>query len=430
MNAHGNEAVAECIAANHPSGVVWAWCAASPAFFSAAIRASARVVRTAAGERAHYLPRHSDSEGCVCAVRVDRAGIVLNDFTRRVPAWLVTWHVKLLYRLFGADRVAVHITDPDSLVVGALLSSWEGTSITVAALTSRHRLGACVSAHRRRTGATFSALGGLRRLVLLPSQCETGSIAVAEHAPLLRRLTASACRVESLAPLGRLCHLHELDLAQTLIRDGELRILAALPRLATLTVSSCPHLSTLEPLAKAAALRVLRAAECERLVRVAALGTVATLQSVDLSGSVLLPAEFASFLSGPALRLRLGVFEHMRWPRDDPPLLQAAPVLSTATHLRLCYCVLPNLRWLCGARSVEQLFLDHTKVTAADVATLVPHMPFLSALSLSHCERLNTNLDFTHSMSLLASITISRSSLPAVFPELAALQLAMTVTVV
>ncbi|CAG9578108.1 conserved hypothetical protein [Leishmania major strain Friedlin] len=425
MDTQGIRAVSEYVARGHGSGIVWAWCAASPAAFASMINSPSRT-RQAAHERSvHYLSSYEQKSGCVCTVRVDRMGITLNEFHHTVPLWLVTWHTQLLYRLFGPVGVAVHVTDLDSLVLNSLLSAWEGTPVQVTALTSRHRLSTCVSAHRRSTGRVFSVLAGLQDLVLLPSPSVHGSLVVAEYAPLLRRVTASKCCVEYLKPLSQLQHLQEVQLSQTLIRDAELRILAQLPLLTTLDVSSCPHLSSLEPLACAASLRILRASSCERLMLVAQLGTLATLRIVDLSGNVFRPTEFASFITQPTLHLQAGYFAHMRWPRDDPPSTQ---VLGSVKHLHLSYGTVPNIRWLCGAHSLEQLCLDHTNVTAVDMAVLVQHTPLLSVLSLSYCEHLHTNLDFTRSLHFLAMLTITRSSLPSPFLELVELQQSLSLT--
>ncbi|AIO00248.1 hypothetical protein LPMP_300120 [Leishmania panamensis] len=425
MDKQGISDVSEYVAQSSSIGVVWAWCAAAPAAFVSMISAHSRPRQASQERSAHYLPFYEQESGCVCTVRVDRMGIALNDFLHRVPLWLVTWHTQLLYRLFGPGGVAVHVTNLHSLVLDSLLSGWEGTPVQVTALTSQHRLSACISAHRRSTGRVFSALEGLQTLVLLPSPYEHGSLVVAEYAPLLRRVTASTCCVEYLKPLSQLQHLQEVQLAKTLIRDKELRILAKLPLLTTLDVSSCPRLSSLEPLACAASLRVLRAASCERLILVSQLGTLSTLRVVDLSDNMLLPTEFASFITQPTLQLQVGYFAHMRWPRDDP---LHAQLLGAATHLHLSYGTLPNIRWLCGAHNLEHLCLNHTNITEADVTALVPHTPLLRVLSLSCCERLRTNLNFTHSLRLLTVLTITRSSLPFVFPELAELQRSLAVT--
>ncbi|GET90595.1 hypothetical protein, conserved [Leishmania tarentolae] len=425
MDAKGIRTVSEYCARGHGSGIVWAWCSASPVAFASVISSASRTRQAPQERSVHYLPLYEQNRGCVCTVQVDRMGITLNDSLHRVPLWLVTWHTQLLYRLFGSASVAVHVTDLDSLVLDALLSGWEGTPVQVTALTSRHRLSTCVSAHRRSTGHAFSALEGLQDLVLLPSPFVHGSLVVAEYAPLLRRITASKCCVEYLKPLSQLQYLQELQLSQTLIRDTELRILAQLPLLTTLDVSSCPYLSSLEPLACTASLRVLHASNCKRLMLVAQLGTLTTLRIVNLSGNMFRPTEFASFIAHPTLHLQTGYFAHMRWPRDDPPLTQ---LLGSVTHLHLSHSTVPNIRWLCGARNLEHLYLDHTNITAADMATLVQHMPLLSVLSLLYCENLRTNLDFTRSLRFLTSVTITRSSLPSPFPELVALQQAMTVT--
>ncbi|KAG5498522.1 hypothetical protein JKF63_02808 [Porcisia hertigi] len=424
MNLLGISTISEYVARAHDLGVMWAWCATSPATFASMIRSPYHTQQVSAGMSAHYFPLCEPSGKFICTVCVDRMGITLNKFLHRVPLWLVTWHTQLLYRLFGSTSVAVHVTDFDSVVLGSLLVSWEGTRVQVAALTSLHRVNACVSAHIRGTGRAFTALAGLQEFVLLPP-CEPGSLVVAEHTPRLRRFTASGCRVEYLKPLSELRHLQEVQLAQTLIRDTELRILAQLPLLTTLDVSSCPHLSTLEPLACSATLRVLRAASCERLMRVARLGTLATLRIVDLSENMFLPTEFAFFIAQPSLRLETGEFAHLRWPRDDPPRTR---LLGSVTHLNLSYGTLPNISWLCGAHSLETLYLNHTNVTAACMAVLVPHIPLLRVLSLAYCERLHTNLDFIQSLCSLTTLTITRNSLPFPFPQMAELQRTRTIT--
>ncbi|KAG5472996.1 hypothetical protein CUR178_02912 [Leishmania enriettii] len=61
-------------------------------------------------------------------------------------------------------------------------------------------------------------------------------------------------------------------------------------------------------------------------------------------------------------------------------------------------------------------------MTADDMEVLMPHKPLLRVRSRSHCERLNTILDFTRSLRLRRVLTITRRSLPFPFPELVELQ--------
>lgn len=410
MEALSIDAVTAYISSGDGEAMVYAWCAASPLSYAAVISCSSAVRDSdGPGERTpHYLPSYRADSGCMCVIRLERAGVALNSFTMRAPLWLAAWQARLLSRLYRRSRLQLNVTDIDSLLLDELLSRWDGSGVRVTELKVRHRLGASVTAHVRETGHPFTALAGLEQLTVLPTQSEHGALIAAEYLPQLRRLCARGCRVEYLRPLRALQHLQDVDLADTLIRDNELGILATLPSLTRLDVSGCSSLTSVEQLAAAPVLGVLLAAGCERLGRISRLGTVATLRVVDLSDNVFLPHEVGAFLTHPELRLRRGTFLHVRWPRDDPP---ADLPLASATHLYLSYSVLPNIRWLCGARNVEELHLGHTSVTAADLATLAPHTPSLRVLAVPYCDRLTTDLSFTHALRLLSFLTISRRSL-------------------
>lgn len=421
----GVHAVADFVVSNDDVAVVYAFCAAHPQSYKAVITSTTREHLVVHGQDIYCLPEYDfPSATCQCRIRVDQLGIFLNGYTPAVPLWLAVWQPQLLHRLFGSS-VEVSVVDLDTLSLETLLQTWETTGVRVRAITSKRRFTACVAQHRRLTGRLYTALTALEELQLLPSPYEDSSLAVVEYMPSLRDIFANACRVEYLKPLRGLYHLQELQIAQTQIRDRELDVLAALPQLTTLGISACPHLTSLNALARCPALRVLRAANCERLVRVAQLSKIATLRTLDLSENVFLPSEFGSLLAGQALALQTGYFLHLRWPREDP--VDAQAVLGAVTHLYLSYCTLPNIRWLCGAQNLEQLYLNHTNVTARDMSELALHVPYLRVLSLSYCERLQTNLDFVHSLAQLTILTISRSSLPSPFPELETFRRSMTV---
>jgi hypothetical protein len=426
MEESGVDAVTDYLVACDAARVVYTWCATRPRNYKAVIKSSAAQRRVTHMQHAYYLPDYdSATEMCTCNIRVDHRGVFLNDFSPSVPLWMAVWQARLLYRLFG-PLVELYIVDLDNLCLETLLKEWENTSVRVRSITSKRRFTACVSRHRRTTGQLFHALSELQTLELLPSPYEDASLAVVEYIPSLRNISANACRVEYLKPLRGLHQLRELQIAQTKIRDRELQLLAELPLLTTLGISACSQLTSLNPLSRSPSLRVLRAANCERLVRVAQLSSVTTLRVVDLSENMFLPSELASFLSRQPLKVQLGYFLHLRWPRENPENVQS--VLSAATHLYLSYCTLPNIRWLCGAHNLEQLYLNHTNVTATDMGELALHVPFLRVLSLSYCEHLLTDLSFTRSLPQLTVLTISRSSLPATFPELENYRRLMTVS--
>lgn len=422
----GVDAVADGVVARGVASTTYAWCAAHPRCYKAAITCSARTQLAAHQEDVYCFPAYTAQRStCHCGIRVDQSDVFLNDFLPSVPLWLAVWQARLLYRLFGR-AVEVSVVDLDTLSLEALLTAWEGTEVKVRSIVSKRRFTACVAQHYRLTGRLFTALEELQELQLLPSPYEDASLAVVQHIPSLQRIFANLCCLEYLKPLQNLYQLQELHIAQSQIRDRELHILAQLPLLSTLGISGCSQLSSLNALAGAPSLRVLRAANCERLVRIAQLSSVATLRFLDLAGNVFLPSEFAAFLTLQPLALQTGHFMHLRWPREDPADVQK--LLSCLTHLHASHCTLPNIRWLCGARNLEQLFLNHTNVTDSDMEELAPHTPFLRALSLSYCDHLRTNLDFVHAMPQLAILTISRSSLPAPFPELELIRRSMTVT--
>ncbi|KAG5472230.1 hypothetical protein LSCM1_03627 [Leishmania martiniquensis] len=103
--------------------------------------------------------------------------------------------------------------------------------------------------------------------------------------------------------------------------------------------------------------------------------------------------------------------------------------VSSATHLHLAHGILPNIRSLGGAHILEELYLDHTKITAANLAVLVQHTPLLCISSLLHCEYPHTNLDFAHSLRLLRLLAITRSSLTFPLQEPMELQRALALTI-
>lgn len=427
MEEYGFDEVTDYVVARGVAPVIYAWCATHPRNYKAVICSSARQRLIKQAEDIYCLPEYDATSGvCTCTIRVDRFAIHLNNFRSAAPAWLAVWQARLLHRLFG--RLGeVNVVDLDTLSLETLLTEWEKTEVKVHAITSRHRFSACVLQFRRRTGRLLNALSELQELQLLPSPYEGAALAAVEHMPSLRRIFANACRVEYLKPLRNLYQLQELQFAQTQIRDRELHMLAELPQLTTLDLSGCSQITSLDPLSSAPSLRTLRAANCERLARVAQLSSVSTLRLLDLSEDVFLPSEFASFLARTPPQLHSGYFLRLRWPREDPPRVQ--DVLSGATQLHMSYCTLPNIRWLCGAHALEQLYLNHTNVTENDLNELVQQLSFLRVLSLSYCEHLHTNLDFVRFLPQLTIVTVSRSSLPVTFPELELLRRSMTVNI-
>ncbi|KPA82971.1 hypothetical protein ABB37_02714 [Leptomonas pyrrhocoris] len=426
MDQNGVDAVTDYVVSFGVAAVIYTWCATHPQSYKAVMRSSARQKLAESGQDMYCLPDYdARSNTCSCCIRVEPGGFFLNDFRPPVPRWIAVWQARLICRLFG-NTAEIRVVDLVTLSLAALLKEWDGTAVRVRSVTSKRRFTACVAQHQRVSGRLYDALSELQELQLLPSPFEDSSLAVVAHLPSLQRILADACRIEYLAPLRCLYHLQELQIAQTQIRDRELLILAELPLLMTLDISACSQLSSLDALSRSPSLRVLHAANCERLVRVSQLSSISTLRLLDLSENVLLPSEFGSLLTQRPLQLQTGYFMHLRWPREDPANVQR--VLSAATHLHLSYCTLPNIHWLCGAHDLEQLYLNHSNVTAADVHQLAPHLPFLHVLSLSYCEHLKTNLDFVPSLLQLGILTLSRSSLSVSASELETFRRSLTVT--
>ncbi|KPI89761.1 hypothetical protein ABL78_1141 [Leptomonas seymouri] len=427
MQESGVDAVTDYVVSHGITTLIYTWCATHPQCYKATIRSSARRGLAERQLEIYYMPDYDfKSNKCICGITIHPSTIFLNSFSLPVPRWMASWQAQLLCRLFGRSA-EVHLVDCHMVGLEAFLKEWEGTEVKVRSLVTNWRFTACVSHYKRSSGRLFSALSELRELFLSSRVCETASLAVVDYMPSLRYISAGKCCLEYLEPLHRLYHLQELMIGETQIRDRELHVLAELPLLAKLDISACSQLTSLDPLSRSPSLRELFAAGCERVVRMAQLSCVATLRHLDVSANVFLPLEFASFLTQQPLQLQTGYFQYIRWPREHPADVQI--ILSAVTHLYLSHCTLPNIRWLCGAHNLEQLYLNYTDVTAADMHQLAPQVPLLQVLSLSSCKHLKTNLDFVRVLPQLSILTISPSSLPVPFPELNALRRSLTVTV-